>query len=446
MTNSPAYPARSCFYAAFGLWGLCLFGTPQPSLAREKPDSGPDTLWVDRPLLRVEVIGLRSTRPEVVWRELSAREGRRLVWSRLERERLRLLDLDLFAEISVSAKRDATTNRPVLTIEVKERPTLLAYPVLDYDPQDGLLYGGHLSTINLFGRSQRLGLSFLGGGRRGVSAGFYSPWLSGRRLGVGFQGFAERSRNRTEKLRQVRKGGLFLLVPTAGPRAGFPLEAGAEEVRTRPEDAGKRAKGQGEPDTREDHRWMQVGAWLDTRDYRTRPTAGSVLSVSAAQHGGLLGGETAFQRYRLDLLRVFATGRQTALTAASRLVWSRGAVPRYLRVNLGGVETLRGLGQGALGGESRWNGWVEERFPLLPKRTFSVWRGRYVIDLTLDWAAFVDGGAVWERRALERGKARAQWGAGLGLRLVAPLFHLLSFDVATDGRSVRVYGVGGSRL
>ena len=107
---------------------------------------------------------------------------------------------------------------------------------------------------------------------------------------------------------------------------------------------------------------------------------------------------------------------------------------------------MRGYPEGAYEGDSRWYGWCERRFPLVPERTFILWHGRYAVDLTLDGAVFVDGGAIWSGDALERGRARARWGAGTGLRLMAPFFRLLSLDVASNGRAVRFSGMGGLRL
>jgi outer membrane protein assembly factor BamA len=190
---------------------------------------------------------------------------------------------------------------------------------------------------------------------------------------------------------------------------------------------------------------MEQAAWTDTREFRARPHEGSRLGASVAAHGGVLGGDVDFERYGFDCLRVFPTGREAALTAASRLSWSRGSVPRYLRLGLGGAATLRGYDEGEFGGESRWYGWCEERFPLLRQRTIPIWR-KYSFRFVVDGACFLDGGAIWDRNALEKGRARARWGAGAGLRLLAPIFRLLSLDVATNGRKLRAYALAGLRL
>ena len=75
---------------------------------------GSSGLWIDRPLLAVEIEGLRRTRPLVVLRELSARVGAPLDWNRLERDRMRLLDLGLFASVAFVPRRDRDRDGPIL--------------------------------------------------------------------------------------------------------------------------------------------------------------------------------------------------------------------------------------------------------------------------------------------------------------------------------------------
>ncbi len=414
------------------------------SCVQAETAGSPNPSWLDRPIARIELTGLVRTRPEVITRELSCRVGDSLDWDRLERDRLRLLDLGIFAEVLFQARPDSARQAPVLWIEVRERPTILAYPVVDYTPEDGISWGGYASTINLRGRNERAALSAVGGGRQNLSLAYDTPWLAGRRLGLGAGIYGSRSRDRTDGLIVDQRGAYLSAEPSHGAQIGFPLLAGVERASSRPDPAlGPGASASARTD---DHRYLQLGALRDSRDSRFRPFTGSKVAISFEPHGGVLGGTTDFQRYGLGLLRVLSTGGGTAFTAASLLEWSRGSVPNYQRVELGGIGSLRGYAQGEFGGESRWNGWVEERFPILPKRTLSLRGGRINLDLTVDGAAFVDGGSIWEGHALEDGRASARWGGGVGLRFLAPWFNLVSLDVATDGRQVRAYGGGGLRF
>jgi outer membrane protein assembly factor BamA len=402
--------------------------------------------WIDRPLLRIETTGLRRTRALVVEREISSRPGERVDWTRLEHDRLRILDTGLFAEVDLRARRDPATDRPILRIDVRERPHLLAYPVLQYDLEDGWSLGAFAATRNLQGLNRTARLLLLGGGRREASVSLGTPWLAGRRLPASARVFVSRTRNRSEEMIETRRGVSLAVTPTRGPELGFPVGGGSEEVRIRPDADVKDPRSDPVVPRTDDHRWVSAGAVYDSRGYRVRPEHGWVVSAALAQHGGILGGDGALARLGLDLLGVFPTGRGTALTAASRLAWSSGRVPRYLRLSLGGGETLRGHDWGAYRGESRWFGWIEERIPLVPKRSFGVLKGRYTIDLALDGALFADAGAVWEGRELEEGRTRARFGAGAGLRLYGPFFEVFNLDAATDGHTVRFYGWAGIRI
>ncbi len=435
-----------------------------PAAVRAQTGRAQADAWTERPLRRIEISGLRRTRPEVVLRELRCRPGERIDFAVLERDRLRLLDLGIFAEVAIAVRADSSSAgpepagpvavngtpagppdpAPVIAVTARERPTFLAYPMVGYDSEDGLSYGAYASSTNLRGRNERASALAYAGRSRRVSIGFFSPWIAGRRLGLGLGTSRSHGPNRTEGLIQDTDRLELSADFARGVAWGFPVRLGIEEVRTRPDtDA---ARPSSAPAHRDDHRYAQIGIWRDTRDSRIRPHRGGVVSCAFLPSGGPLGGDVTFERYSVAALGALSTGRSAALTAAGRFYWSRGPVPAYLRLSLGGSESLRGHAQGEYGGESRLDGWIEQSFPLLPKRTFSLRGGRVTLDLTVDGAVFLDAGSIWDGHALEQGKARGRWGGGAGLRFYAPLFDLIRVDVATDGHDLRIYTGGGVRL
>jgi len=400
--------------------------------------------WARRPLARIEVTGNRRTRADVLLRELRWKPGAIADWSRLEDERQRLLDLELFAAIRFEVLPDQATGRPILRIEVRERPTLLVLPILQHDSEDGWIVGAEASESNLFGRHQALGLALSRGGRRGESIEFSSPWLAGRRLAYGVGLHRWRREIDAESLEEKSLGGAFSLRPSRGRAVSFPLEVGRERIRTRPWPEDEANDGVGAKTDR--HGWLTMGVRRDTRLYRSRPRDGSLVGFSATRHGGPAGGNVDFTRLQLDLLQVLPTGGATTLTLAQRAQWSRGEVPPYLRLGLGGIDHLRGSPTGKFRGDSRWFAWVEERFALFPPWSFELPLTGELVDLTVDGALFVDGGTVWSGDALRRGRARGRWGAGAGLRITAPFIRLLSVDLATDGRRARLVAGAGARM
>lgn len=406
----------------------------------EPPDPWTDGLWIHRPIAAIEAEGLRDTRPLVVLRELQSKVGQPLDWDRVERDRLRLLDLALFAEVTPRVRRDPASGGPILVYHIRERPHLLAYPILQYDPEEGWSYGAYLSHQNFRGRAERVAVLGTLGDRKSFSIGYSVPWVFERRVGIGGSAFYREVEKPTEEIRDLRRGFGFSVAPALSYELRTAVSGGVEEVRTSPLEPG------GPPRETRDHRWAGIVAQLDTRDTRFRSLEGGLWRLSVTEHGGPLGGTEDLFRVNADALRVWSTGGGTALTTATRILWSEGPVPSYLRVNLGGIDTLRGHRQGAYGGESRWIGWIEERIPVLRTRRISLWKDRYVFDYTVDATAFFDAGSVWDANELVEGSARARFGGGVGVRIVLPLLQALRFDVATDGQTVRVYGAGGLRL
>ena len=401
-----------------------------------------DSLWVDRTLSEVEIEGLSRTRPELVTRELWHRPGRRIDFVRLREDRDHLLDLGLFANVDLSLARDRETNRPRLLVRLSERPTFYALPTIDYDPENKFSYGAVVSESNFRGLGQSLELSGRVGGVRDARLGYGRRWTFGRRCGLGLSLYWARQKKETDLLRETRAGVSVALAPSRGRTRGMSINPGWENARTEP----YASSPPGTLPERDDHRWLGLGLYQDTRAYRLRANRGHLMALGAVRHGGPLGGDTDFWRWTGDLLAVIPTGEESGLTLATRLLWSEGTVPRYLRSSLGGPSTLRGYSPGEFGGESRWVGWAEQVVPLLSRRTYDLRRLHRKVDVTVDGSLFVDAGSIWEGSALARGRAKTRFGGGAGLRFLIPLVQLIRLEVSTDGRTVRVDGAGGIRL
>jgi outer membrane protein assembly factor BamA len=410
------------------------------------PASEDPGLWIDRPLLAVEIQGLHRTRPLIVLRELSARAGAPLDWDRLERDRLRLLDLGLFASVAFFPRRDRDLDRPILDVRVRERPDFLAVPTVSWEEGQGFTYGASAATLNLRGMARTAWVAAGTGARRYVQVGCATRWVFGRRLGFSAQSSLRQTRNLSQGSIERHSGVSAGLAPTRGLHLSFPFGAGWEQVRARPDaNPAPEFTGTAAP-RRDDHRWVEAGARIDTRDYRARPRRGDVLALRVAANGGLLGGSMAMERYALDAMLVRATGT-AVLTVASRTVLSRGGVPAFLQMDLGGASDLRGHPPDLYKGDNRWSGWVEERFPLLPRLEIAMPPPfSNTFDLTVDGAVFVDAGAIGSRGDWSRGRVRGRWGAGAGLRLVLPFAGLLSLDLATDGRGIEAHALAGPRF
>lgn len=441
MIRRPGQVPRLSVQVTLLLVSLVAVSFPASGAATEDPG-----LWIDRPLLAVEIQGLDRTRSLIVRRELSARAGAHLDWDHLERDRLRLLDLGLFASVSLVPRRDRGLDRPILVVRVRERPDFLALPTLSWEQGQGFTYGASASTLNLGGMARSAWIAAGMGARRYLQAGYATRWVLGRRLGFSAQGSLRRTRSLSQGSIERHSGINAGLAPMRGLHLSFPFGAGWERVRAHPDATPPPDFTGAATSRRDDHRWFEAGARIDTRDYRARPRHGEVLAVRAAAHGGLLGGSLAMERYALDAMLVRAAG-VAVLTLASRTVVSRGGVPAFLRLDLGGPTDLRGHRPDVYEGDNRWSGWVEERLPLLPRWEITLPPPfSNTFDLTVDGAVFVDAGAIWNRGDWSRGSVRGRWGVGAGLRLVVPFAGLLSLDLATDGNGFEAQALAGPRL
>jgi outer membrane protein assembly factor BamA len=431
---------------ALSLLLLCGLVVPRPLLATPRSAAGDPGLWIDRPLVAVEVQGLNRIRPLIVLRELSVRAGVPVDWDQLERDRLRLLDLDLFARVAFVPRRDPVLDRPVLEVQVRERPGFLIVPTLAWEEGQGFTYGISAATLNLGGMARTASAAAGAGARRFAEAGYATRWSFGRRLGFSAQGAVRRTRNLAQGTIERHSGVSVGLIPARGRHLSFPLAAGWEQVRAQSDPKASHPVTGAFVPSPDDHRWIEGGFRVDTRDYRARPRRGEVLAAGAAAHGGFLGGSMAMERYALDAMLIRSAGA-SVLTVASRTVVSRGSVPRFLRLDLGGAMDLRGHAPALAQGDNRWSGWVEERFPLFRRLEFPVPPPFSTsFDLTVDGAVFVDAGAIWNRGDWARGRVRGRWGAGAGLRLVLPFAGLLSLDLATDGSEIEAHALAGPRF
>ncbi len=403
-------------------------------------------LWIEQPLAAVRVNGLRATHPRVVLRELSASAGSPVDWNRLERDRLRLLDLGIFADVSLIPRRDPVLDQPVLDVSIRERPTVLALPTLEWEQRQGFTYGAAVEALNVGGMARAVALAVGVGAKRYAQGTYATRWAFGRRMAFAAQGSWKRTRNLGQGLVEHHSGGNVTIAPARGPYLSFPFLVGAEHVRVDPDPKPEPEFVGRAVSRRDDHRWAEGGLRIDTRDYAARPRRGEVLAVRAAAHGGLFGGTLALERYALDAMLVRSL-RASVVTVASRTILSRGAVPSFLRLDLGGASDLRGHPPDFCEGDNIWFGWVEERFPLLPRREFPLPPPfSSTVDVTVDGAFFVDGGATWNHGDWERGNVRGGWGIGAGLRLAVPFAGLLSLDLATDGSGVEAYALSGTRF
>lgn len=371
--------------------------------------------------------GLERTNTRVVERELQHKVGGFFSSDEFESEKLRLQDLDLFTEISVTCE-NASGGSLNLVYHFKEIFRWIPAPAGKTTDRDGLMVGLALANLNVAGEDIRAEVQY----RTAVNPifdkneyAFYasSPYFFGLPLGWNFEFLRTDS---YDDLRNFRDESFlwdldldyeflphFSLLGTVAARnleyAAFLPEAGlgfAFDYRD------------SKLDTRKgvyfEYMLTHVGAG-DTHD----ADCGGILPCKE------MGGEN-FWEYLTDARAYFTVNR--FVTGATALVRLRpGDVERYDYFYHGGTNTFRGLD----GPDSLHLGiheailTLEERFVLIERHAASVWGINFFYGIQL--VAGLDASILWD-------KGNPGWddyeGAVYGgVHLVIPALDRIRFEV-----------------
>lgn len=171
---------------------------------------------------RVVVARLGITRPEVVSRELTFKEGAPLGLSEVLESQRRLSALGIFSRVNISEMDPEAVERRTLVVAAEEAPrTTVAYAV-GYAERDLLRGSVEVTRRNLFGLDRSL-TAFARGSFRGnrLLTTFREPYLFGRRLALFVTGFREEEER--DGFSYIRYGGLLQTALRGGAHRGLIL-------------------------------------------------------------------------------------------------------------------------------------------------------------------------------------------------------------------------------
>ncbi|MFQ5697682.1 MAG: outer membrane protein assembly factor BamA, partial [Myxococcota bacterium] len=141
-----------------------------------------DLYFVDR----IDVRGNRTTRDNVVRRELSVAEGELYAANALERSRARVQRLGFFEEVQLKAKPTDRPGRVAVDVDVVERPTGSFSFGAGVGSTDGFLLNAGLQKQNLFGRGYGATLNAnVGGQTKRFFLRFSNPYAFGTSANYG---------------------------------------------------------------------------------------------------------------------------------------------------------------------------------------------------------------------------------------------------------------------
>ena len=377
----------------------------------------------------IDLEGLKHTKPHVVWRELSHKVGGVFSQATFEAEKLRLQDLDLFTEISVSCDSVVptdsagiidSTSYPIphtsrLIYHFKEIFRWIPSPDSKTTDRDGFMIGLALANLNVLGEDIRAEVHY----RTAVDPIFEkneyafsasSPYLFGVPLGWNIDFTRTDS---WDDLRKFRDACWLLsldvnwkLIPhfsVLGKLVYRYLEGGPGFL---PE--------------------IGIGAAVDYRDSELDSRKG-IYFESAVTHVGVGGsrGEN-FVEFLEDARAYYTLGR--FVTGATALVRLRpGDVKFYDYFYHGGTNSFRGLKEPDAQhlGVHEMLLTLEERFVLLDRRSASLWGVNFFYGIQL--VAGLDASVLWDKGA--PGWKNYEGAVYGGLHIVIPALDRIRFEI-----------------
>jgi outer membrane protein assembly factor BamA len=403
----------------------------------------------------IRFIGLNRTKKSVVLHILENRVGEAYSEIRWISERDKLMDLDIFASVSIAA--DKTESGTELTYTFVELPSFILFPAMKRTDQDGLLMGPGIVFMNMLGLGIHQELMY----RTTVApdpfrAKEFLSWTKVRRS----SGFPLESDltlnlfNSYNTLKRYDERSLYsllnLLSPSQGPLHGI-LSLSALSVK---HDAsapcftsgGRRYRmfhGKGGRDFLPS---AGAGFIMDTRERLMNPHRGFYLEGRYSLYGKYLGGDGNFSEYLADLRGYAPLSARQILFFSALGRYRPGSVPAYEFFHAGGVNSLRTYEPDP----ERFSqhealATVEYRFELFTRRPISLLdlNGYYGIQIV----AGADYAALWkpEDRLSGAGSCYAVYG---GIHLLVPALERVRIEFGLNSpdwqdKSVKIgFGIG----
>jgi outer membrane protein insertion porin family len=368
---------------------------------------------------RINITGNSTTRDKVIRRELKLIEGEYFSGKKLNKGTENLNRLDYFEEVEAKTRNGSRDDMMIVDINVKERPTGSFNIGVGYSSWERLIGMIQISKENLFGKGQGLNLQAQIGSRTTeFNVSFTEPWIFDKNISSSIGLY--KWQTQYDEYTQDSKGGIL--------GVGFPLgidDYTRASIRyaydnARIEDILSTAALaiQSMLDLSITTSSLTLGIGRDSRDQIWNTTKGSINSISMEYTGGILGGDSAFNKYIAVSTWYFPVLWKTVLMtrgSAGYIVGRKGGLlPVYDKFRLGGVDSVRGYEWGDIvpidtatggdiGGDKMWLWNVEYRIPVVKKE--GIWG-----------FLFFDAGNAFKKEDSWRTGARRSMGFGMRWR------------------------------
>ncbi|HAZ64051.1 MAG TPA: hypothetical protein DCZ72_10640 [Armatimonadetes bacterium] len=376
-------------------------------------------------------LGKRKTNPRVFLGAMKTKTGDFYNLPKIGEDLREIMRLDVVDRIELSRETTFDPEDPTrlnLTFDVTEKRTLNLNAGGGVSSRYGLVGFGEVAENNLWGLGHRASLRLDAGGRFSAETSYFYPFNDGHGSELNLRLYNTDDRtgasglgaftNRRQNFNQTRRGGLFMFSRRLGPglrgSVGYKLENVSTARRgsllpTMPpfpfQDVGS--------DTTSSITLMMS---RDVRDFPMDATNGSLLSGSLEWAG--LGGDSNFQKYRLEARKYMPLFKQTVssgrqlprpawvLAGRAQIGLSTGRLPFSQSYFIGGAESLRG--------------YTEDRFFGNRSVLFNL-ELRRALPNNIQAVLFFDAGRAWRHGENMDFFSNLATSIGLGARVATPL-------------------------
>jgi len=379
----------------------------------------------------IYVDGNTYTKDYVILREVLVKPGDVFAANKIRRSVEKIYNLGFLDDVQVDVQQPRSPDRADVVFTVKEgKPGILSAGA-GYSSVDGLIGTLSVQHTNLFGKAQRLKLTWEFGARvQNYEISWTDPWFLGYRMSGGVDLF-DTTRvlpygSDISGFTEHRVGGSFSLGPRLTEKLSLLFTYTYADVEIYNLDQNAIDGGLQQEEDQTSSITSQV--IYDTRDNVFDATHGSRNSASLQYAGGALLGNVEFYKPSVSSAVYFPLIGKFVLSTSIRAGFAEeygGSpyVPIQDRFLIGGVDTIRGYALGAVGppNESSYMGVAnaELKFPLVEEGGHTILQGAFFYDIGGGWSMARD-------IVLQPGIGQNQLksGAGFGIRFKTPVFPI----------------------
>jgi outer membrane protein insertion porin family len=367
----------------------------------------------------IRLIGLKTTKPYIVERELATKVGEPFTKKNERKDYERLDRLQIFSEILIyTALEDDDL---VVFIEVKETFAYLPVFSISISDENGISAGGGLKSVNLLGQAIYFSGVARFGGELTVELDLRDPWVAGNHIGYVAE-YYHRERDNVIHDFVETADEAYLLVRS------YVRENGRIGGRIFYHGVGSNKEGKTLSSDNTDHVvYGSLFAGYDNRDFSSNPSRGWWSSIDIIK-SGLFGTDSDFWQGSLDLRRFQPIARGHTLGLFSLYTATSGDVgvdlAQWQTFGIGGSNSIRGYDVGTKVGKNQFINTVEYRWNFIRPRPLTYFG--FTASIGLQLAFFTDFGSAWNKSA--EFKPNFIVGGGTGLRLIVPYVGLVRFD------------------